>query len=283
MLHIITTCNDCPNVIYLQESDKLINGHCCFKYIIIPKWIGYYQKLFFARDYILNNKLAEDDIICFIDAFDILGFAKSDEIIEKFKKYNTQLLIGAESNCYPQKYISKYKEINSSEDIIARSEIKNGNDTLGYSSFLYVNSGGYIGYKNAVLEMLMWKPDNEIIQISASGTDQCYVHQYFIANCNNLEKVQLDYGQEIFLNLYGVNWQELYFENGRLVNSILKNTPCFVHFHGFAWQLEDGKSVIPLFLNKLKESLDNSNYNKIIDLIDLQQKMKNCIMQVRKG
>jgi hypothetical protein len=283
MLHIITTCNDINRLVYLRENDKLINGKISIKYIIFPLWTGYHLKLFHTRQYILDNNLADDDIVCFIDAYDVLTFATSEEIVEKFKKYNTQLLIGAENNCYPDNYINTYNEINANKDIVALTEIKKGDDTLGNSNFLYVNSGGYIGYKNAVLDMLTWKPDNNIIEITKREGDQSYLHEYFIANWNNLEKVKLDYGQEIFLNSHLVSWKELYFQNGRLVNSTLKNTPCFIHFHGSSWLLEDYKSAIPLFLNALKTSisLKNNNNLDIVSLSDLKQRHKNLRMQLR--
>jgi hypothetical protein len=244
MLYIYTFYTDENRIKYLKDSSLLNNVEIC--YLKKDTWSGYIDKIIAICD-ILKNHL-EDDIICFIDAYDVLVNQSIDNLLEKFYYYNCDLLIGAELNCYPLMYKIMYPELNS--------------------KYKYVNSGGYIGYKHALQKLFNWKSYNDIYKICSNGGDQSYFTEYFLSNSSN--KIKLDNECLIFQNMHLVNWNELSFNSGKLYNNILKTSPCFIHFNGGTWQQNNGENIMPIFVEKMEATLKNSsldnlnNYSQII-------------------
>lgn len=244
MLYIYTFYTDENKVNYLKKSALLNNIEV--NYLKNETWDGYVDKII-AIDNIIK-KHDDNDIICFIDAYDVLINNNLEYLLEKFKYYNCELLIGAELNCYPSHYKYMYPNI--------------------VSKYKYVNSGGYIGYKYAIQELFSWKSYNDIYKICSNGGDQSYFTEYFISKQS--DKIKLDSECLIFQNMHLVNWNELFFENGKLCNAIMKTTPCFIHFNGGTWQQNNHENIIPIFIEKIKLTLENktkdnlSNYSQLI-------------------
>jgi hypothetical protein len=125
------------------------------------------------------------------------------------------------------------------------------------SKYKYVNSGGYIGYKYAIQELFNWKSYDDIYKICSNGGDQSYFTEYFISK--HSDKVNLDSKCLIFQNMHLVNWNELIFENGKLYNTIMKTKPCFIHFNGGTWQQNNHENIMPIFIEKMKLTLENNS------------------------
>jgi len=235
MLHVFTFATDVNKLKYLKESAMLSNLN--IHYIMKDSWNGYFDKIKYTKE--LIKDINDNDIVCFIDAYDVLSLSSELEIIKKFKDYNCELLMGSELNCYPECYKNLYPKSNN------------------MSNYNYVNSGGYIGYKYAIWNLMTAKTDNEIEQICKNGTDQAYFKEYYISNFS--DKVKIDYGQKIFQNMHWVSWNEFIIRNGRITNTVLNEMPCFIHFNGSTWQTHSKENILPILVNKISESTKNMN------------------------
>jgi hypothetical protein len=176
MIYVYTFYTDDARICYLQESASLCNMQ--ISYLKNDTWNGYIDKIVAMQN--ILQKHSPNDIICFIDAYDVLINQNLEYLAEKFNYYNCDLLIGAELNCFPDKYKFLYPDINS--------------------KYKYVNSGGYIGYKYALDHLFNWKSHHEIFNICHDGGDQSYFTEYFISNHSH--KIKLDTECLIFQNMH---------------------------------------------------------------------------------
>lgn len=235
-IHIITYTSYIPKAKYLKETELLFN--CKVNYIEGP-WDGWYSKIEGTQKFI--NSCKENDIIVFLDAHDVMISNDLNELYDKFKSYNCDLLLGAELNCYPS-FLKKYM------DNIMPSDLKNK----------YVNSGGYIGYVKTIKQMLTWKDKNELIKICKSGGDQTYVMKFFIENYKNVN-IKLDTKSLIFQNMHLILWNEIKFINGKLYNTVMKTNPCFIHFNGGSWRTKTDNNIMPVISELLIKSIGNKS------------------------
>lgn len=246
--HIITYSNNDEKLKYLKESESLfdVSVNC----ITSPPWEGYVTKIKGVKKKI--ESFNDDDIIIFIDAFDVLISGYTNEIIEKFKSYNCDILVSTELNCYPPAFKNDI-------DKIIPNNIKNK----------YINAGGYMGYVKNIKSFLEWKTINEIEHICQIGGDQTYIIKYFIENYNKVN-IKLDTESLIFQSMHLISWKEIDFRGGRVYNNILNTYPCFVHFNGGTYQTMERKNIMPVFIELMQKSKNNheiytlDKYNQII-------------------
>ena len=196
----------------LVASEKLFD--CKVTYIVKDKWEGYYTKI--KEMEIELNKLDDNEIVLFTDAYDTMINSNVDEILDKFKSFNCNVLCSAELRCHPS-------YLNSEMAACFPEELKNK----------YLNSGGYMGYVKDIKKIFKWKPLDEILELCEKGTDQGYFMEYFIHNHDKVN-MKLDTGAVIFQSLFGVSWQELDIRGGRVYNKVYKQHPCILHFNGAA-------------------------------------------------
>ena len=164
-MNIITYSNREDKLVYLKQSEKIFDIK--INYIIKDNWEGFITKIIEVKE-ILDN-FDDDDIIVFIDAFDVIVNSDMKHLITKFKLYNCDILLGAELNCFPPKFKPTINQI-------IPPTIKNK----------YINSGGYMGYVKNIKHMLNWKTKEQIQQICICGGDQSYFMTYFIENYNKV-------------------------------------------------------------------------------------------------
>jgi hypothetical protein len=221
---------------YLKTSSE--NCGLPMNFISNKEWNGYFDKVLFVHNAIKN--IPDNDIVCFVDGFDVIAIGDSDEIREKFLKFDCDVLFGAELNCWPGDYLGHYNNIK--------------HDT----GFRFVNSGGFIGYKHAIMKIYTWKTIEDIEVICKNQSDQGYFIEYYLAHVNNIDnRIKLDTRAEIFQNMFSFDWNELHFENGRFINLVMNTKPCFLHFNGESWKTSQGENIMPIIINKLKSSKDN--------------------------
>ena len=235
MLHIFTLGTDIKRIAALKESAAL----CDYKinYIIPSVWTGYQDKLFYMRDAIKD--IPAGDIICFVDAYDVIAYGSEDELVSKFKEHNCDFLISCEANCYPGEFSDKHPILNTK------------------TVYKFINSGTYIGYRHAVWDFLTWKSVEEIVKYCKHGTDQYYLMSYFL-EYHKTKRIVLDYGQTIFQVMYGISWHDFEITDGRVYNTILKATPCFLHFNGESNLTHISADILPIFVERTQLSLTNS-------------------------
>ena len=265
MLHIFTCLTDVSRIKYLKQSANQHNVK--IKYIIANEWSGYCDKIDAMKTAI--QTLNDTDIVGFIDAYDVLINADSETILKRFLEFNTQIVFGSEIACYPSKHFDKHNEYNKEID---KSEKQN-------TEHKYLNAGGYMGYVKSIREMLHWKSEETIYNICLDGTDQSYFMEYLFSNTNQ-NHICLNTEANFVLNLHNVNWNDLEFRDGYLYNNILKNRPCFIHFNGGTWQTNEKESILPVFIEKKRQSilstypLNLTEYSQIVNM--------NCYPKLQK-
>lgn len=250
MLHIITLGSNENEMRTLKES--ALGNDVNIKFIVCEKWNGYVDKIIRMQEAI--SELPEDDIVCFIDAYDVLLFCDETEILSKFKEYHCDIVLSGELNCYPGENIHRY------------NDIYNALNLQNMTNFRYVNSGGYIGYKHAIQKLYNWKPLDEIHEISKLGGDQNYFTEYYLNHALNTP-IKIDMYEKIFQSMYKIHYEGIEFRNGRLYNNVLEQEPCFVHFNGYGgyhYQIYSGdyrRDIRDLFLEKIEQSRNHEHVN----------------------
>ena len=235
MLHIFTyfTNEDESQLKYLKESSTLFNTpiQCIIQDLSKPNSTHTNNMCLMQK---AIQKIPDDDVVCFINARDVLVAAGVDEILRKFLDMDANLVISAELNSYPWGYHDKYP--------VTRSR----------TNYRFINSKGYIGYKSAIVDMFSWKSVEEIRE---NGDDQRYFIDYYLANYKDGARgVCLDHKAKIFQNMFMTDWSEFDFISGRVYNRALQETPCFVHFNGESWKTEKEDTIIPVFLDKMRRT-----------------------------
>jgi hypothetical protein len=222
MLHFFSVGDSAEKAPYLFESAKLFNVP--LKFLEAQPWTGYYDKIRCMKNAIKD--LPPTDLICFMDAYDVIITADPDEIVAKFKEFGADLVFSAELNCWPEKYKTYYP----------------------HTTTRFLNSGTYMGTQAALMELFNWKTDEEIQAICAEYTDQGYVHEYYAAHP---EKIVLDTQSRLFQCMYFIWWKEFLITFGRPYNTIMEQTPCIMHFNGHSWRAR-ALNVMPIFLERIR-------------------------------
>ena len=243
IIHVISICSDENKMKYLKktaELHKLNNIH----YVII-EWQGFVDKIIYMIK--ILDKIPDGDVVCFIDAYDILISNNVECILEKFISFNCNILFSSELVCYPSINRERYEQLYDNDH---HAKIK--------TNYKYLNSGGYIGYRKNIYQMLTFQSMEDIKTLCQEGGDQNYFTQYYL---NHDLAVKLDVNQTIFQSMCCVQFQDFEFQNGYLYNKILDTYPSFIHFNGFG---DD----------KIKCCFD-TNQNRMVDVIKtFYEKMK---------
>lgn len=250
MLHIFTYgAGDISRFEFLKAS-----ADCCglpINYITQTKWNGFFDKVHNMLKVVQN--LSDTDIVVFVDGFDVLAIGELEEIQTKFLDADCEILFGAELNCWPGDYLGRFPNVGSK------------------NNYRFLNSGGFIGYKRAVLDLYTWKSLEEIAYICKTcGGDQGYFIEYFMANFG-VKNMKLDSECQIFQNMFSVDWNEIYIKNGRVVNSVIGSKPCFLHFNGDAWAIRGGGNIMPVFIEKIQSSTELENQERIYNFREFTQ------------
>jgi hypothetical protein len=241
MLHVFTYSTSEVRVQPLLASAKQ-HGLDIKNLATTTLWNGLQDKLL-AMVGCLNG-LPSSDIVCFVDAYDVIANCSSNELLARFKAKDTELWIGAEINMDPP--------------------------TLPMDSFptsptdlRFLNSGVYIGYVHAIKNMLSWGD-------FLNKNDQEYVSEYFLSH---QDSVTLDVHASLVLNMFGVPWQTLKIEGGHVYSEDKGIEPCFLHFNGQSYtdtykDFVDGKfkenGSSTRLLTALVESMDLSSKHDIV-------------------
>jgi hypothetical protein len=185
---------------------------------------GNAQKLIFMQAYL--KELPPDDVVLFVDGYDVLILANEKTIMDKFLTFNAPFVISAERNCYPYAHLaSKYPE----------------SPTL----FRYMNTGTYIGYVSAIQKII-----ENLLPIDPKKDDQALCTlDYFV----HPEQYTFDYFCELFLPLCMIDADELVVNKDDMTVQCkgLKNSSCIIHGNGSSPLYQMLYDY--LFLNKIDE------------------------------
>jgi len=213
MLHLLTYATDPAKMKYL--NCPTIQNICT-----TPIWRQFKDKLDAVKLFLSGKP--PNDIICFVDAYDVICFADPPEILEIFLAQNTDILFSAETSCYPWPIQHMYPP--------------------SVTPYRFLNSGSYIGYVWALQKMLS-------LDMSQSPCDQGYMTYYYINHVHDSKRtfrIDLDINCVLFQTAYSIPWSHFRIDNGRLHNTITTTTPCFIHYNGNQHLQQNGQSIMPI-------------------------------------
>jgi hypothetical protein len=184
-LHIVTVVNESKYYFpYLEESCER-NGKELEVLGLGEKWTGFNFKYKKMVEYL--KTLPENDIVCFVDGYDVICVRDLNDIKEQF------LEIKEKTGC---KMIVGHDKLIITELLRLFSSLYFGN-----CDGQYLNSGTYIGYVKDVFEILI-----DIIRKSPNddADDQKTLTEY----CNkNPKEIYIDKDNEVFLAMAYPNLQ----------------------------------------------------------------------------
>ena len=188
---------------------------------IIGLGLPYYgngTKLFHLNEYL--NSLNDDDIVMFVDAFDVLVIADKEVILKKFIDMNVPFVMSAEKGCFPfADLANKYPKTSS--------------------PFKFINSGCYIGY---VHNLKTWLRELSPLNLETSDQGQITIHYL-----KNKYVFAIDYYCELFLSLYQVRKREIAIKKNGVLSLKTGSKPCVVHANGksfYLWNIIYEKLVL---------------------------------------
>ncbi len=119
------------------------------------------QKIHYLREELKSWPELEDHIVMFTDSYDVVFCASPQEILKKFRSFQSELVFSTEKTCWPDESImDQYPQVDT--------------------EYKYLNSGGFIGYANRILEII----DTEI---SIEEDDQLFYSKIFLDRVNRIE------------------------------------------------------------------------------------------------
>lgn len=217
-----------------------------------PRILGYGDKAWWpdglgakinALRHFVHSEVEDDELVLFVDAFDVLVLGGREEVVSKFealeREQKRSLFFNAERVCFPD-----FPDICTEDYPVSPN-----------SRYRYLNSGAFIG-RGAALRAMLADPVNNTMP----GSDQAFYQRYFR---HNTDKVGLDTGCSLLCATQGIggSWGvELVGE--RLQNHITGTIPAVVHFVSNAhWaQWRDGRPTTDLaevFASLHPEASDN--------------------------
>ncbi len=242
------------------------------------------MKNFFGMKALLSNEttlsklgLHNSSTMLFADASDVVYLADLQEVSQRFHETLREhgervVLVAAERNCWP--YMVKDKErIPGGSSRCAEFPSKN-------STFMYLNSGAYIGKVEAIRYMIASAYD----RLSDAKDDQLALHELYAeqlrktrngAGGNSAFDIVLDQRALIFQTGWGTNLEgERYADrerngahydknSGRVINTEQDTRPLLVHFNG-------GKNALqPVSAAVLAQELHQSDKQRINSILKI--------------
>ena len=162
------------------------------------------QKLNLVKQYLNKSSLRDDDIVLFVDGYDVIFNDDLETIVSRYKEFNTDILFAAEKECWP---------VPSMANLFPKSE----------TEYRFLNSGCYIGTKKAITVLL-----SDTIQDGED--DQLYLQKRFLSTSPT--KIKLDHENYIF-QCISKSFDEIKIrDNGQLINNSTRACPCILHGNG---------------------------------------------------
>ena len=193
------------------------------------------QKIIYLRDELKKWPTLQDHIVLFTDSYDVVFVEGCKEILKRFRETDSQILFSCEKTCWPdESLIDEYPEVDH--------------------EYRFLNSGGFIGYANQILEII----DSEI---DITYDDQLYyTEKFFEYQKIDPEFIKLDYDRKIFQTL-NLAVDDIEFEDKKCINKQTKETVCVIHANGPSW-IKKYLSEKTFEIFGFSQS-DNRNFDKV--------------------
>lgn len=237
MIHIFTLYSNENLIDSLKKSSHFHQVEINF--IKKDFWISNLSRVRFLKEIVKD--IPKDDIICFLDAYDVICNSNTEELIEKFLKFGTDLLISSEECCHPDYYLRRW------------------NEKVPGQRFL--NAGSYIGYQWQLFELWSWKDTDDMIN---QKSDQAYLIEWYLEHCDK-RNVKIDSNSEVFQSMVRMPMENFELKNGRFTNSF--GNPSFIHFNAKSY-IKNDVNILPYIVEEMKlgSNLNFSYFNNIQNL-----------------
>ena len=181
-IHIITVATKPGGYLKWLEQSCKRNGTNLIILGMGSEWQGYITKYILMNEYL--NKIPEEDIICFVDAYDVIMLQHIDILRKKFIEYteNTDYKLICAADC------TKKTDFLTSIWVTWYYNIRKDQDTI-------INSGTYIGYAGYI--NLMYQNMIEIYKSNnLLSDDQFLLNKFYIDHKN---EILIDKNNKFFL------------------------------------------------------------------------------------
>jgi hypothetical protein len=213
-LHIITVATESKYYFpYLVESCKR-NGKELKILGYSEKWEGFNWRYIKMIDHL--KTLPNDDIVCFVDGYDVICCRNLNEITNEFlrikEKTGCRMVVGLDKGNIVNIFLGKF----------FFGECKNQS----------LNSGTYIGYVSDTLEII-----EKIYKLNPNNNADDQILMTMYCNENNKD-IYIDSKNELFLTLlYPLQEIDKYIEINEKNNILTHNSsqPFFVHANGYGY------------------------------------------------
>lgn len=207
----------------------------------------------------------DDELILYVDAFDVIFLDTEEEIIRKFELTNAKFLVSGEIFCYPfdtlqDKILEKTKRY--IECGIYKIEPEN--------DFYFKNpcAGLIMGYKNYFLnKILQWKEimENDIFPVSnlveSDVYKKCDQGACTINYVNTEDFMRVDVYPRVFFNHFYVRKESLLINNGKVSYKKILNSnqefPSIIHFNGIWYEFMYDFNIAMYLSKNINVSLEN--------------------------
>ena len=209
-----------------EDYQKLINSLKKFNlnYHTIcwdKEWTGsgYGMRMQETLDYV--NKINENDIVLYLDGYDVISLSGIDELLNKYSQFNYDIVFAAEKGLWPDVSLGYHNLIPNIDQ-----------------TYPYLNAQ-FIGKAGTVKKML------EQAHKHLTADDQGEFWHYYL---NHTDECTLDHNCDIFQCLHDVDINnEIGVEDNRVINLQFNSKPIILHGNG-----NDGKYK----LNKLYDLIE---------------------------
>ena len=171
-------------------------------------WGGLTSKLHMVYRWLRAERLPEEDLAIFADAWDTVLLRPLEGFVEAWEAFDHPLVMSAEANCAPY------------------SELARQYPACG-SKYRYLNSGLYCGRPSAILDVL---EDMRVYKLPAAMNDQGALTCFHLTNPG---RMGLDTGAQLFMSLYQAEEDMEYIGAGAR-NMLTGSFPWWCHGNGAA-------------------------------------------------
>lgn len=203
MLHIVTVATKNEGYFdYLVQSCKR-NGATLEVLGWGQEWKGFTMKFELMKKYL--EKLPHDDIVCFVDGYDVIILEPVEKIEKLFRESGKEIIVSRDIDINFVPFIG---------DVVK--------SYYGLCHGYSINSGTYMGYVKDLKELF------RMMHLHKSNDDQVLLTQL----CNQNEKITIDIDRNLFLvtNYGDKNFSKIQVKNNKLLFENIY--PCILHAAG---------------------------------------------------
>ena len=191
--------------VVLGDGDEWIGGD-------VVRTTGGGMKLSLMKEFL--DTVDENLLVVFTDGYDTVFQLGPDALVERFEKFKVDVVISAETQCWPDKRLcDRYARILSDA-----------------GQFRYVNSGNYMGLAKHLKTLLRdFDPDQP------DSDDQLYISQRYLDSLVHAKrKLALDNGCVLFQPLSGVENGDWTMRGHVFHNELTNSDPVVLHGNGIS-------------------------------------------------